>query len=87
MIILILEFIQLNLTGVLSHSYSIQNLGIAYGNGDINNIHRCSDKKCTFKEYFRPAFNVIIPVTKGSYDCIALAGKTVYLQETAILLI
>ena len=83
-IIIILEFIQSNLTDVLSYSYVIQNLSIVYGNDDINNIRQCSEKKCKFKEYFRPVFNIVSSFTKRSYDCIVPAGKMFYLQETAI---
>ena len=51
-IIIILEFIQFNLTNVLSYSYVIQNLSIVYGNDDINNIRQCSEKSVNLKNTF-----------------------------------
>lgn len=51
-IIIILEFIQFNLTAVLSYSYVIQNLSIVYGNDDINNIRQCSEKSVNLKNTF-----------------------------------
>lgn len=51
-IIIILEFIQFNLTDVLSYSYVIQNLSIVYGNDDINNIRQCSEKSVNLKNTF-----------------------------------
>lgn len=51
-IIIILEFIQFNLTDVLSYSYVIQNLSIVYGNDDINNVRQCSEKSVNLKNTF-----------------------------------
>lgn len=51
-ITIILEFIQFNLTDVLSYSYVIQNLSIVYGNDDINNIRQCSEKSVNLKNTF-----------------------------------
>lgn len=61
----------------MSYIIAIENLDKAFNNGNINNIHRCSDKNCKIKEYFRPAFNVISSVTKRSYDSIVPARRKI----------